>query len=231
MTGLMLKNCVHFCFVEDVAVFVDLERDVYVGLEPEKASALREALSSSQLSPASTVVMEELASRGLVTKDIHRGRPFAATEIERAQATLLDPFDSQDRPSQSRLWLRSCPQLLCASSRARRMLRSRPLSDVVRHVRTRREGTSQETPFVWDVAREVVRDFQLLRSLCYTAENRCLVDSLTLLEFMAQFRLFPKWVFGVKVMPFEAHAWVQEGPYVLNDSLKNVEAFVPIVAF
>jgi hypothetical protein len=44
-------------------------------------------------------------------------------------------------------------------------------------------------------------------------------DSLALVEFLAQWHIFPDWVFGVRVDPFEAHCWVQAVEVVLSDTL------------
>ena len=58
----------------------------------------------------------------------------------------------------------------------------------------------------------------------------CLFDSLALIHFLARFRVFPDWVFGVTADPFEAHCWVQTGGVVLNDTVERVSAFTPIMS-
>jgi hypothetical protein len=57
----------------------------------------------------------------------------------------------------------------------------------------------------------------------------CLYDSLALVEFLAHYRLFPQWVFGVMAEPFAAHCWVQQDDRVLNDSVDYVRGFTPIM--
>jgi hypothetical protein len=57
----------------------------------------------------------------------------------------------------------------------------------------------------------------------------CLFDSLALIHFLAQYGLYPDWVFGVSADPFEAHCWVQAGQVVLNDTVERVSAFTPIL--
>lgn len=59
--------------------------------------------------------------------------------------------------------------------------------------------------------------FHSLRPL-YPRPYLCLFDSLALLEFLAQWRVFPHWVFGVSVDPFEAHCWIQDDALVLCDT-------------
>lgn len=71
--------------------------------------------------------------------------------------------------------------------------------------------------------------FQYLRPY-YIRKYLCLYDSLALLEFLAHYRIFPQWVFGVTGQPFNAHCWIQESDCVLNDTLEHVRGFTPIMA-
>ncbi|GAD58270.1 hypothetical protein MBEBAB_0520 [Brevundimonas abyssalis TAR-001] len=36
-------------------------------------------------------------------------------------------------------------------------------------------------------------------------------------------------VFGIKLVPFGAHCWVQAGETVLNDTVDNVSEYTPIM--
>jgi hypothetical protein len=65
--------------------------------------------------------------------------------------------------------------------------------------------------------------------LLFTAHDRCLHDSLTLVRFLATKRLFPRWVIGVRTRPFAAHSWVQSGPTVLNDVHEHARDYRPIL--
>lgn len=71
--------------------------------------------------------------------------------------------------------------------------------------------------------------YEKLRPLAYTARERCLYDSLALLNFLAGEGLFPTWVIGVRTRPFGAHSWLQSGPVVLNDLHDHVRRFRPIL--
>ncbi|ANO50071.1 lasso peptide biosynthesis B2 protein [Woeseia oceani] len=77
---------------------------------------------------------------------------------------------------------------------------------------------------------ELVAVFHRLRPY-YVREYLCRFDSLALIEFLAHYRHFPEWVFGVTGEPFAAHCWVQEGNMVLNDTVDFVRRFTPIMAF
>jgi hypothetical protein len=76
---------------------------------------------------------------------------------------------------------------------------------------------------------ELVRIFSYLRPFVFTASKQCLLNSLTLLEFLAKYDLHPRWVFGVQISPFLAHCWVQDGSWVLNGSAQFTGDFKPIM--
>ena len=71
--------------------------------------------------------------------------------------------------------------------------------------------------------------FERLRPLAFTAHDRCLHDSLSLVVFLAFKGLSASWVIGVRTRPFGAHSWVQSGSLVLNDQHEQVRAFRPIL--
>jgi hypothetical protein len=57
----------------------------------------------------------------------------------------------------------------------------------------------------------------------------CLLESLTLIDFLERFDVTPELVFGVRTDPFEAHCWVQCNGVVLNESIDRVRQFTPIM--
>ncbi len=58
--------------------------------------------------------------------------------------------------------------------------------------------------------------------------SRCLIDSLSLVEFLAKRNLYASIVIAVACDPFSAHAWAQHGNIVLNDTLGNAQSYMPI---
>jgi hypothetical protein len=50
-----------------------------------------------------------------------------------------------------------------------------------------------------------------------------------LLEYLAWYRIFPTWVFGVQTRPFAAHCWLQHENIVLNDTVEHVTRYTPIM--
>jgi hypothetical protein len=68
-----------------------------------------------------------------------------------------------------------------------------------------------------------------LRIFLFSHRDRCLHDSLALLEFLARYDIFPDWAFGVRARPFVAHCWVQHGDIVFNDTVEHVAGYTPIM--
>jgi len=59
-------------------------------------------------------------------------------------------------------------------------------------------------------------------------ETCCLIDSLSMVRFLAKRGLHAHLVLGIACDPFSAHAWVQHGPLVLNETVGTAQAHVPI---
>jgi hypothetical protein len=68
-----------------------------------------------------------------------------------------------------------------------------------------------------------------MRARQYVPVDRCcLVDSLSLIRFIAKRGFFANLVFAVTGTPFSAHCWAQAGAVVLNDTVGNTHAHTPI---
>jgi Transglutaminase-like superfamily len=80
-----------------------------------------------------------------------------------------------------------------------------------------------------DRALRQVACFFRLRIWFYTADQRCLFDSLVLAVFLTRQMIPCTLVIGVSTKPFLAHAWVQIGALVLNDTVEHVQTFTPIL--
>ena len=63
----------------------------------------------------------------------------------------------------------------------------------------------------------------------WSDENQCLPRSIALASALRQEGGSAKLVIGVTLQPFAAHAWVQDGTTVLNDTIDHVTLFKPIL--
>jgi hypothetical protein len=81
-----------------------------------------------------------------------------------------------------------------------------------------------------DNTAQQLASFLWLRTWCYTAQRRCLFDSLVLSIYLTRGMVPCTFVIGVANKPFLAHAWVQIGESVLNDTAEHVHNFKPILS-
>ena len=113
-----------------------------------------------------------------------------------------------------------------ASWKLRRWPLERTVGSVERRRQLKHSAWSQSE---FEKARTLVVIFDRLRPF-FPANYLCLFDSLALVEFLARYDLFPTWVYGVEVEPFNAHCWVQQGDVLFNDLVDRVRLFTPIMA-
>ena len=92
----------------------------------------------------------------------------------------------------------------------------------------RRVAGADRTVSLDEVAALMNRFFRI-RLWCYTAVRQCLFDSAVLAHFLTRKHIPCNLVIGVSTKPFAAHAWVQFGTFVLNDTVEHVQVFKPIV--
>jgi hypothetical protein len=100
---------------------------------------------------------------------------------------------------------------------------------VVRRVAERKARRASHARLDPERARQLVDAFDRMRVFLFSAREECLHDSLAVVEFLAQYGIFPTWVFGVRARPFVAHCWVQDAGLVFNDTVENVTTYVPIM--
>ena len=186
--------------------------------------------SSNQISPAemgstAAKLAEDLLTRGIITEDPSRAKPLAAPELSPPRVSV----HSVPAPLPTGTDIRYLPSFLLTSRIAARWLDQIPLGSILKRVSQRRlsHPTSAESSYSARTVR-LVAAFNVWR-LFYAREYLCLFDSLALIEFLSWHDVFPNWVFGVTVDPFEAHCWVQTGDVVLNDTLTKVSPFTPIM--
>nr|WP_286207875.1 lasso peptide biosynthesis B2 protein [Hephaestia sp. MAHUQ-44] len=114
--------------------------------------------------------------------------------------------------------------------RAKAMLRHTSLAQMVRRFRLAkaRLATAERSATI-DTALRLATAFQAAARLV-DALDQCLPLSFALAHRALQHRLPVDMLIGVKLRPFEAHAWVQSEGTVLSDRLDAVQPYTPILA-
>lgn len=218
---------VHCCQRGNAFVFLDLKQDDYTLVCGPAADALR-ALANSDASQSSTPPddpLSELERGGLLTKAHGAGRPFAPTDIDPGVEPLVD-FDEL---LAARTHLTDWWNFLAACMTASLRLKWHPIERTVGSVARRKVSRATRRSLDIDEARRLTAVFHRLRRL-FPSNYMCLFDSLALIQFLARYDIHPTWIFGVKLEPWQAHCWIQHGPFTFNERAENVASYTPIMA-
>lgn len=222
MDEYFLPSHVHCCRRGDAFVFLDLKQDDYSLVAGPAASELNALMNAD-----ATVAIKhlgELEQGGLLTKDRATGRPLQATECDVALEALLD-----DATAAANIRIVDYWNFFAACTAATLRLRWQPIEKTVKAVAKRKAKHAANTAIELAKARHLMAVFQRLRSL-FPANYLCLFDSLALIEFLARYRTFPTWVFGVRLEPWGAHCWIQQGPFTFNEGAEEAASYTPIMA-
>lgn len=228
MAHYFLPHHVHACFAADRTIFLDMKRGSYFGLDPEKTELLRHALADSAAAEeAAPPIAAELIGMGLLTTSRSASKTFLPPATSRPETSLLPLIDDRPRISAARV-----VRFLATCSTVALRLKLRPLEHSLAHLALRKSTSTARfiaDEAALDKARDLTRTFFYLRPLAYAARNRCLLDSLTLAEFLAGYGIRATCIFAVRANPFEAHCWVQIGGHVVNETPEMARRYAPIL--
>jgi hypothetical protein len=238
MAAYFMLPHIHHCWTEDGIVLLDLKRSRYFGLARDQLRSVvglvpewqMTAMEASEAGTRSDAVnnAERLVRDHLLTREPGAAEARLPTpQLPRADEGLLD-FPITNTPEYNTGHLGA---LVLASIRSALELKWLSLERIVSSVALKKQRCSSELPPAEDPTsiRTLAEIFLYLRPLLYTAKERCLFDSLALVDFLSQYQHFPAWVIGVKTQPFGAHSWVQAGKLVLNDTGQHTHAFSQIL--
>lgn len=221
-----LPRWVHFCFAPDGAVFLDIKRDRYVGLDLARTRLLRRLLEEGCNPPELDAFAKELADAGLLTTTCDDdSRALATISLAVPDNLLADAFD--ERPAIS---FTHVATFLVSCSAVWLSLHLRSFGYAVLRLKSRKSrllkrARRRSAPDL----KELVQAFVYLRTFVYTAHDHCLYDSLVLCDYLLRFGLSPTCVFGVRTLPFGAHCWVQADRSLLTESsIEFVSTFSPV---
>ena len=231
-----LDNRVHWCKTQDGVVLLDLRTGQYHGLSDDDVQALapkvrdwRDLSQRSHDSPAGDVsnALDLLIESEMVSTESNLPpRPAAQTSHPREALQFDDILEAR---------YLSAPHVLnltLAYFVVRLRLRvhsfGRIVNDATERKRTRSpaklDGLRNKADLI-----KLTRAYLYLRPAVFTARDKCLLDSLVLIEYLSRYNFFPEWVVGVQTQPFGAHSWVQAGELVLNDNPEKVLSFTPLL--
>jgi hypothetical protein len=219
------------CSIGADVIVLDLKQDRYLWFErtfwEPIARLIGQGFASESQSPAEDApdetALAQLLESGLLTEDSSQGKDVAPPAIELPSASMMEDFRARRpaiRPGHVTVFLRA---IFTAWLR----LRCRPLEKIVGDVGRERQRHGQAVDL--GQLRDLTEIFRRLRPMVFTAHDHCLFESLTLIHFLAHYRIHPHWVFGVQTSPFIAHCWLQQGEVACNDILDRIRRYTPIM--
>lgn len=235
-----LSKHTFFCLAGDHYVFLDLRSDEYLCLGRMHSDAVKDLLNGDQAvddrSPGSRLqdannseanaVVHALLNKGLLVEKKAYGRLPRQPRVDTPSASAMES-SAKLRPEigPAHVW-----NFFVASATASKDLRWRSIERIVRKVASRK--SAHMTPATTVNSGAVTGLFKIFQTLrpYYPRPYLCMFDSLALVHFLARYGVFPQWVYGVQLEPFQAHCWVQVGDLVVNDIVDTVRNYTPIMS-
>lgn len=238
-TDLLLTKNTFVALTDEMLVFLELHNDNYSCLERRHTKFLTRLLGlptedddepegvTEDRDHENTKVVEDLMERGLVTGDAKVGKraEFVTQHSEITEMLGYMPGDGpQVRFSDIIRFFRA---LIVTKS----LIKFASMERIVMRVKQRKDRYYAKGEFVLDDERlsALVETYKILRPLFVTVKDNCLFNSLFLIEFLACYRVFPKWYFGVRLNEFYAHCWVQDRNVIYDDFIQNTCQNQPIM--
>lgn len=179
-------------------------------------------------------ILDAAVKARILTMDADAGHSASLVHIATPNTALLDTTLLHTllpgRKPSYRVTARHVQRFLFAHSGARRMLHSWPLTRIAERIRCRKENARINPTIDSGTALELNYLYRTIRPFVFSSRAECLLDSLSLVEFLASFELYPAWVFGVRTWPFRAHCWVQSSEAIFNDVPDHAKSYATILS-
>lgn len=217
---LALAPGISFCETGGQLIFLDLYRDRYFSLGPAASSAFAALVERAALSGEQFNRLDALKRAGILVED-PLGQP------PRPCRSIMPDCSPLDRARSARPGLFSAVAAASSIQRAKLALRRSSLASVCARISSGKEL----------ICVEAVRQEQLERiALAFAAAGKlvptldqCLPLSVAIARRCIAAAIDANLCIGVKIRPFEAHAWVTAGDMLISDRVETVRSFTPVL--
>jgi hypothetical protein len=222
MPGYHLADAVHLARYDAATIVLDLEADRYFLIKGKLHTALHDALEAGQISGPNEGPMATLLEQNLI-------RPADCHPPKRdVQPTLIDRTALLAIPAASMDWR----GLFIILGMVKTMIevRHRPILDIFRDLEARKSQAlskhhdTRQNPAYASSVSAALRGADLILG----ANHGCLPRSICAMRVLLRHGLKPCLVMGVTERPFEAHCWVELGPFVVTDIPDRIMPYKPI---
>lgn len=239
---LYLTRQTFIALTDETLVFLDLHRDKYSCLEKRYTKPIGALLGLpvsveadapeidapvNENAAGLEETVQSLVTNGLVTRNAGQGKRAAFVTQHSDLREMLGYFPGEG----PRVRFGDVVNFFKALIVTKSLLKFASMERIVGRVKRRRERFYANGGATPDDERlnEIVETYKILKPLFVTVKDQCLYNSLFLIEFLACYRVYPSWYFGVRLNEFYAHCWVQDRNIVFDDSIMNTSANQPIM--
>lgn len=223
MDSYRLRDGLSFCWIEERPVFLDTHNDRYFQLPSAMERAFVSYLKNNEHTQPG---LRDLVRTNVLTDSLDDSVPLSAVSISGPSCSAVEQAAGRTRSG-----LKALLEVCATVYLTRRRLRQRGLRDVLAEIQEYRQRKAGPPPTVNSqisaTLLDAVDEFRHAR-LLVPVETVCLLDSLSMVRFLAKRKLHANIVFAVCGDPFAAHCWVQAGDVALNDTVGNTAAHTPI---
>ncbi|SLK11839.1 Transglutaminase-like superfamily protein [Novosphingobium mathurense] len=214
-------SSLHFCRVGTRAVFLDIRANRYFALPEKLNTSFVSAIGDCVMG---TVSPDELAALKTGMSDLSGFKGTVSVQEFQAFATATSDHapDSNSVPIPALLLM----QVAIACFSAKLLVRLCPLHWLLARIgQNHPHKPKPPSTQIQDHLAGAFRRVQLLMG----KDGNCLPHTLAFVWLSRRLGYTPRLVIGVRINPFGAHCWCQDGPVVLNDHFENVRTYQPIL--
>lgn len=216
-----LRDGLSVCRVDGHLIFLDVEEDRYFRLPALLERAFSDLLSSRR--PSDAALSGLLLHKIIVETQDGQGLKLSPA-VEGAKRSSLE-----QAPCRRNTRISTVVEVGALTCSTKWKLRNRRLRDVLAALAPRNAPTLAVAHDSGSDARLTAAAEQFRGARRYVPVTPvCLLDSISMIRFLARRGLQANIVFGITYDPFSAHCWVQSGDLVLNDTVGNTAVYTPI---
>ncbi|WP_431635641.1 lasso peptide biosynthesis B2 protein [Dyella sp. KULCS107] len=218
-----LTTDISCCELDGRLFFLDIQNDRYFQISPALERSLLDYLRTPDDAAADISALSRL---NLLPQTRSASRTAGAETISSPSESL-----SEAPALHRRIPLSAIRDVFVAVLTMRRQLQTQRLKSILQSLvdYRQRKSTSPANTNTEIAAglKEAATNFNRVRPFV-PIETSCLLDSLAMVRFLAAQGFSTRLVFAVACDPFSAHAWVQHGSLVLNETVGAAQAHCPI---
>ncbi|WP_407353507.1 lasso peptide biosynthesis B2 protein [Luteimonas sp. R10] len=222
--GWKLHEDLSFCSVDGRLVFLDVSKDRYFRLQEAQEHAFASLVDGNG---ADETEIRRLAEQHILEETMQPDVAPRPASIARVTRSAFEETDGDEMPG----FLASAEVLMITYATRRQLKRNRLKAVLAQTATYRRHRIARAARIVKDQKPVSLHraSATFMRARAFSPiDTICLLDSISMLKFLANRGLHANLVFAVASDPFSAHCWVQSGDAVLNDTVGTAHAHTPI---